>query len=56
MTDRKRVLEAYYRHEKVLGGPHLINDAIWETVVELGDVTREQVKEIVIADQIGGAF
>jgi hypothetical protein len=55
VTDRERILEAYYRHEKALGGPHMVNDAIWLVVVELGDVTREEAKEVVIADQCGGA-
>ena len=54
MTDRKLILETYYAKEKECGGPHCINDAIWATASALG-LTREEVKAVVIQDQIGGA-
>lgn len=53
MTD-KDILAAYYAAEQECGGPHCIKDAIWQVVVQNPPLTYEEVREIVINDQIKG--
>lgn len=55
MANHREVLRLYYEAEKRRGGPHLIKEAISDVASENPPLTYEQVREIVIQDQIKGA-